>query len=148
MDLNLTTPALLFPAISLLLLAYTNRFLTLANLIRDLHARYTANPDQILLWQLRSLRYRVLLIKHMQGFGVASLLLCVVSMFALFVDWQLAGKVIFGVALLLMVVSLALSLREIQVSVDALNLRLSDIEELSERQRTDKSRLDDTVAHK
>ncbi len=116
MDLNLTTPALLFPAISLLLLAYTNRFLTLANLIRDLHARYTANPDQILLWQLRSLRYRVLLIKHM-----------------LFVDWQLAGKVIFGVALLLMVVSLALSLREIQVSVDALNLRLSDIEELAEQ---------------
>jgi hypothetical protein len=133
MDLSLTTPALLFPAISLLLLAYTNRFLTLANLIRDLHAKYTANPDQILLWQLRSLRYRVQLIKHMQGFGVASLLLCVVSMFALFVDWQLAGKVIFGVALLLMVVSLALSLREIQVSVDALNVRLSDIEELAEQ---------------
>lgn len=133
MELGLTTPALLFPAISLLLLAYTNRFLTLANLIRDLHAKYRANPDQILLWQLRSLRYRVLLIKHMQGFGVASLLLCVVSMFALFVDWQMAGKVIFGVALLLMVVSLALSLREIQVSVDALNVRLSDIEELAER---------------
>jgi hypothetical protein len=132
MELSLTTPALLFPAISLLLLAYTNRFLTLANLIRDLHAKYRANPDQILLWQLRSLRYRVLLIKHMQGFGVASLLLCVVAMFALFVDWQLAGKVIFGVALLLMVVSLALSLREIQISVDALNMRLSDIEELAE----------------
>lgn len=131
MELSLTTPALLFPAISLLLLAYTNRFLTLASLIRDLHARYTANPDQILLWQLRSLRYRVLLIKQMQGFGVASLLLCVVSMFTLFVDWQLAGKVVFGLALLLMVVSLALSLREIQVSVDALNLRLSDIEELA-----------------
>lgn len=131
MDLNLTTPALLFPAISLLLLAYTNRFLTLASLIRDLHARYMVNPDQILLWQLHSLRYRVLLIKHMQGFGVASLLLCVVSMFALFVEWQLAGKVIFAAALLLMVVSLALSLREIQVSVDALNMRLSDIEDLA-----------------
>ncbi len=146
MELGLTTPALLFPAISLLLLAYTNRFLTLANLIRDLHAKYRANPDQILLWQLRSLRYRVQLIKHMQGFGVASLLLCVVSMFVLFVDWQLAGKVIFGVALLLMVISLALSLREIQVSVDALNVRLSDIEELSERHSADNSRLDGTVA--
>lgn len=133
MEFNLTTPALLFPAISLLLLAYTNRFLTLANLIRDLHARYRASPDQILLGQLHSLRYRVLLIKHMQGFGVASLLLCVVSMFALFLDWQLAGKVIFGAALLLMVISLALSLREIQVSVDALNLRLGDIEELAEQ---------------
>lgn len=136
MDINVTTPALLFPAISLLLLAYTNRFLTLANLIRDLHAKYRANPDQILLWQLRSLRYRVLLIKHMQGFGVASLLMCVVSMFALFVDWRLAGTMIFGVALLLMAVSLVLSLREIQVSVDALNMRLSDIEELSHRPST------------
>lgn len=133
MELNLTTPALLFPAISLILLAYTNRFLTLANLIRDLHAKYTANPDHILLWQLRSLRYRVQLIKHMQGFGVGSLLLCVVSMGFLFVGWGDAGAAIFGVALLLMMISLALSLREIQVSVDALNLRLSDIEELAER---------------
>lgn len=133
MELNLTTPALLFPAISLLLLAYTNRFLTLATLIRDLHAKYRTSPDQILLWQLRSLRYRVLLIKHMQGFGVASFLLCAVSMFALFVDWVAAGKVVFGIALLLMVVSLALSLREIQVSVDALNVRLSDIEGLAEQ---------------
>ena len=131
MELGLTTPALLFPAISLLMLAYTNRFLTLANLIRELHARYTAHPDQILLWQLRSLRYRVLLIKHMQGFGVASLLLCVVDMFVLFMNWQDLGKVIFAIALLLMTVSLTLSLREIQVSVDALNMRLSDIEELA-----------------
>lgn len=137
MELGLTTPALLFPAISLLMLAYTNRFLTLANLIRELHARYTAHPDQILLWQLRSLRYRVLLIKHMQGFGVGSLLLCVVDMFVLFMNWQEVGKVIFAIALLLMTVSLALSLREIQVSVDALNMRLSDIEELAVSRESD-----------
>ncbi len=131
MEITLTTPALLFPAISLLLLAYTNRFLTLATLIRDLHAKYKANPEDILYWQLASLRYRVELIKRMQWFGVASLLLCVVCMFILFIGWALPGKIIFGVALLLMVVSLLVSLREIQVSVDALNLRLSDIEGLT-----------------
>lgn len=133
MEITLTTPALLFPAISLLLLAYTNRFLTLATLIRDLHAKYKAHPEDILYWQLASLRYRVELIKLMQWFGVASLLLCVVCMFILFIGWALLGKIIFGIALLLMVVSLLLSLREIQVSVDALNLRLSDIEGLTQK---------------
>jgi hypothetical protein len=39
-QLSLTTPALLFSAISLLLLAYTNRFLAYASVVRNLHARY------------------------------------------------------------------------------------------------------------
>jgi len=83
MEINLTTPALLFPAISLLLLAYTNRFLTLAALIRDLHARYKANPEDVLHGQIANLWYRVRLIKYMQALGVGSILLCTVSMFAL-----------------------------------------------------------------
>lgn len=128
MEIELTTPALLFPAISLLLLAYTNRFLTLAALIRDLHARYKNEPDEITYKQLGNLRYRVALIKDMQAFGVASLLFCVLCMFVLFAGWEFLGKVIFGISLILMMFSLALSLREIQVSVDALNLRLSDLE--------------------
>jgi Protein of unknown function (DUF2721). len=45
MEINLTTPALLFPAISLLLLAYTSRFLALAALMRELHVRYKTQPD-------------------------------------------------------------------------------------------------------
>jgi len=126
--IELTTPALLFPAISLLLLAYTNRFLTLANLIRELHARYKAERDQLIPGQIANLRYRVYLIKDMQAFGVASLLLCVVCMFVLFAGWELAGRLIFGISLVLMIASLALSLREIQVSVDALDLRLRDLE--------------------
>lgn len=128
MKIELTTPALLFPAISLLLLAYTNRFLTLANLIRELHARYKAERDQLIPGQIANLRYRVYLIKDMQAFGVASLLLCVVCMFVLFAGWELAGRLIFGISLVLMIASLALSLREIQVSVDALDLRLRDLE--------------------
>ena len=129
MELGLTTPALLFPAISLLLLAYTNRFLTLANLIRELHKSYKSNPEQIILAQISNLRYRVNLIRDMQAFGVLSLLLCVVCMFTLFAGWELVGRYIFGVSLILMMISLGISLREIQVSVGALNLRLNDLEE-------------------
>ena len=128
MEIDPTTPALLFPAISLLLLAYTNRFLSLAALIRDLHARYQTNPDEVLLGQLSNLRYRVRLIQHMQAYGVLSILCCVVCMLVLFAGWVLAGKVIFILSLLLMMLSLALSAREIQVSVGALDLHLRDIE--------------------
>ncbi len=128
MDIDLTTPALLFPAISLLLLAYTNRFLALAALIRDLHASYKEQPDEIIYRQIDNLRYRVVLIKQMQVYGVASLLFCVICMFVLFAGWIQAGKLIFGISLVLMMVSLGLSLREVQISVGALNLRLSDLE--------------------
>ena len=128
MEIDLTTPALLFPAISLLLLAYTNRFLALAALIRELHARYKANPDQVIKGQIDNLRYRVILIKDMQAFGVLSLLLCVVCMFVLFAGLALLGKVIFGASLILLIVSLTLSVREIQVSINALNLHLLDLE--------------------
>lgn len=128
MDLGLTTPALLFPAISLLLLAYTNRFLTLANLIRELHKSYKANPDEIILAQISNLRYRVVLIRNMQVYGIASFFLCVLCMFVLFAGQELLGKLIFAVSLLALMVSLGISFREIQVSVDALNYRLSDLE--------------------
>jgi hypothetical protein len=126
--LTLTTPALLFPAISLLLLAYTNRFLTLANLIRELHRSYKNNPEEIIMAQLANLRYRVKLIRNMQAFGVAAFFLCVLCMFMLFAGLVRFGEIVFGAALLLLMVSLALSFRETQVSVDALNFRLSDLE--------------------
>ena len=128
MEFNLTTPALLFPAISLLLLAYTNRFLTLATLIRELHARYKANGEEVLIAQISNLRYRVVLIRNMQAAAVSSLFLCVLCMFVLFAGQVDLGKIIFGISLLLMLASLAISLREILVSVDALTLRLRDLE--------------------
>jgi len=133
MDINLTTPALLFPAISLLLLAYTNRFLTLATLIRTLHAKYKEDPHDVILGQIKNLRKRVILIRNMQAFGVLSLLLCVVCMFLLFADKQMAGRLTFGVSLVLLIVSLALSAYEIQISVKALKLHLGDMEELKPR---------------
>ncbi len=133
MELTLTTPALLFPAISLLLLAYTNRFLTLAALIRELYARYKADPDPKIIGQLSNLRYRIVIIRNMQAFGVSSFFLCVLCMFVLFAGQLTLGKWIFGVSLVLLLVSLALSLREIQVSIDALTLQIEDVEELSRR---------------
>jgi hypothetical protein len=133
MELTLTTPALLFPAISLLLLAYTNRFLTLAALIRELYARYKADPDPKIIGQLANLRYRIVIIRNMQAFGVSSFFLCVLCMFVLFAGQPALGKWIFGLSLVLLLVSLGLSLREIQVSIDALTLQIEDVEELSRR---------------
>ena len=130
LPLTLTTPALLFPAISLLLLAYTNRFLVLAQLIRKLadeerNQHQETNTRQILL-----LRRRISLTKRMQLAGVLSFLLCTLSMFALFLSLQLTGMVLFGVSLVTLSVSLIYSLWEIQISTNALNVQLQDIEDL------------------
>ena len=129
MDISLTTPALLFPTVSLLMLAYTNRFLTLASIIRNLHACYKTAEDESLLGQITNLRYRVYLIRNMQIFGVLSLLFCVISMFALFLGWTAGGNWSFAIALMLMIVSMLISLRELMVSVGALDLLLLDMEE-------------------
>ena len=129
MEITITTPALLFPAISLLLLAYTNRFLTIAGLIRSLHASYQENKDQNIKDQISNLRKRVNLIKNMQLAGISSLTLCVVSMFAIYESWLTLGSVIFGVSLILLIISLVLSIIEIVISVKALNIHLRDIDD-------------------
>lgn len=127
MELTLTTPALLFPTISLLLLAYTNRFLAIANVIRGLHAKYESQPSEDILGQIESLRQRVWLIRNMQALGISSLFLCVLCMMIIYVGWQQGAKLIFGCSLLLLLVSLGLSFREIQLSTNALNLLLRDL---------------------
>ena len=127
--MDITTPALLFPAVTLLMLAYTNRFNTLAGIIRNLHSKYQTERNENLLAQISNLRYRVYLIRNMQIFGVLSLLLCIVSMFALFEGWTVMGQWSFTIALILMIISMVISLRELQVSVGALDLLLSEVEE-------------------
>lgn len=128
-NLTLTTPALLFSAISLILLAYTNRFLTIAQLVRSLHVQYKDNPTHILFGQIANLRKRVNLIKEMQIYGVGSLLFCVVSMFLIYVGKNLAAEIIFGIGLVLLIISLTISIWEIIISVKALNLHISDVEQ-------------------
>lgn len=127
MDITLTTPALLFPTISLLLLAYTNRFLGIANRIRDLHSKYRTSNDALLIRQIENLRRRVTLIRNMQAIGILSLLLCVLCMFLLFAGYATLGKYVFGASLLLLALSLAISLMEIQISTVAIGLELSDL---------------------
>lgn len=127
MELTLTTPALLFPTISLLLLAYTNRFLAIASVIRGLHARYESQPSDNILDQIESLRSRLKLIRNMQALGISSLFLCVLSMIVIYVGWQEGAKGIFGLSLVLLLLSLAVSFREIQLSVNALNLQLKNL---------------------
>ncbi|HEU4603788.1 MAG TPA: DUF2721 domain-containing protein [Steroidobacteraceae bacterium] len=126
--MSLTTPALLFPAISLLLLAYTNRFLTLATIIRQLHPGEGKAPTELARKQIAGLRYRVSLIRHMQTCGVVSFLLCAVSMFAIFIEADTAGQILFGLSLLLLTVSLILSLIEVLLSTNALSIVLDDME--------------------
>ena len=132
MRITLATPALLFSAISLLMLAFTNRFLALANLVRSLHAQYKEKPNALLFGQIRNLRRRLQLIKNMQIYGISSLLLCVLSMFLIYIKTQHVAEIVFAVAMLLMIISLILSIKEILISVHALNLHLSDIEETHE----------------
>lgn len=129
LDVSPIPPALLFPTVSLLMLAYTNRFLTLASIIRNLHARYKTEADENLLGQIANLRYRVYLIRNMQIFGVLSLLFCAISMFALFEGRTVGGNWSFAIALILMIVSMLISLRELMVAVGALDLLLLDMEE-------------------
>lgn len=126
--MTLTTPALLFPAISLLLLAYTNRFLTLAQVIRQMHPNIIGDQAELIRRQLGGLKRRIDLIKRMQGFGVLSFILCALSMFALFIELQTAGKILFGLSLLALAVSLIISLLEVMVSTEALNIVLTDME--------------------
>ena len=129
MEFTLTTPALLFSAISLLLLAYTNRFLALAALMRDLRLRYKENHDPKIKGQIANLTYRIKIIRDMQVTGVASFFLCVVCMILYFVGQAVIAQWMFGVSLVMLLVSLAMSLRELQVSIDALTLQMQDLDE-------------------
>lgn len=128
MDISLTTPALLFPAVSLILLAYTNRFLALAALTRSLHERWSETHDPKIPPQIESLRYRVRLIRRMQTLGVSAILLCVVAMFCLFENWLRAGAWFFAASLVALSLSLTVSLHEIQLSGRALDMQLADME--------------------
>lgn len=127
MDITLTTPALLFSTISLILLAYTNRFLALGSRIRTLYDRYQDSHGPSLLAQIESMRMRVNLIRLMQLYGVVSLFLCVLCMFFLFAGLVAMGKFLFGLSLLALLVSLGLSTREIHISTQALNIQLESL---------------------
>ncbi|MEO6734168.1 MAG: DUF2721 domain-containing protein [Ferruginibacter sp.] len=133
LELSINTPALLFPAITLLMLAYTNRFLSLAALVRTLHGEYMkGEKEKNILRQIRSIRTRLNLIRYMQSFGVLSFLCCVICMYLIFRGWMMLAYWVFAFSLLFLLFSIILSLLEINKSTKALELQLSDIEDLSE----------------
>lgn len=127
-EFSLTTPALLFSAVSLIMLAYTNRFLSYAQLVRNLKDQYLQNRSEVTAAQIANLRKRLYLTRSMQILGISSLFFCVVSMFLAYVDFRILSAYVFGLALLLLIASLAVSIREIQISVKALEIHLQDIE--------------------
>jgi len=127
-ELTLITPTFLFSAISLLMLAYTNRFLSYSQLVRTLKDKYMENPTAVTAAQIANLRKRLSLTRAMQMLGIISLFLCVVTVFLIYIGLQVVGAYIFGLALVLLICSLGISVREIQISIQALDLYLSDME--------------------
>lgn len=131
MELQLSTPALLFSAITLLMLAFTNRFLATASLIRGLHKQYLENPDKnIIVDQIQNLKKRLNMIKNMQLCGVLSFLLCVICMYLIFKEFTVAANYVFVASMVALLISLLISFWEIQISTKALNLELADMEEI------------------
>ena len=128
MSLTITTPSILFPAISLLMLAYTNRFLALSQLIRSLYQNYEEDHSKNTLLQIKHLRQRVFLIRLMQTFGASAILFCTLSIFALLLKYENTGLYLFVISTLLFLGSITSSLVEILMSGKALDVLLSSIE--------------------
>jgi hypothetical protein len=133
MEIVLTIPALLFPAISLLLPAFSNQFNALASLIRGLKKRYSSTHSPSIIGQIDNLRERLILIRNLQGMGIFSMFLPVLCLVVLYAGEPTLGKYLFGSSLLTLLFSLALSLREIQISVKTLNMELNEFEVEKER---------------
>ena len=130
-QISINTPALLFPAITLLMLAYTNRFLALATLIRNLHTKYKQvhEDHDVIRAQIKNLRQRLNLVKSMQACGIISFFFCVLSMLFFYLQHETWAFSIFGISLIFLLISLALSLHEIFISTKALEIELKDMEE-------------------
>jgi hypothetical protein len=126
MDFNLQTPTLLFSAISLLMLAYTNRFVVIANLIRELYARHEQDPTEITYHQLVNLRKRMRIIRNMQVFGGVSFFFSVLSLLLILFGFDFLAKSAFGLSVILLLISLSLLILELQISVNALNIQLKE----------------------
>lgn len=137
--IEINTPAILFPAISLLMLAYTNRYLALASLIRKLHSDYVAGHEPAVRAQIENLRFRMRLIRQMQLLGMISLLICLISVIVLLIGWETGGTVLFGIALVVMAASIFQCAREIKHSGGALDILLRQMETAEDQYDRDHS---------
>ena len=124
MDLTLTTPAIFFPAISLLLLAYSNRFLAIGSRVRSLYATYKTSKDDLVFQEIESLKKRIVLIRYMQLLGITAFLCCVLCIFLMFAGCIGIAQLVFGMSMILLMASLVLSACEIHASINALDIHL------------------------
>lgn len=129
MELNLSIPALLFPAISLTMLAYNARYLAIAALIRQLHQKYQETGSTSIEEQVKKLRKRLTIIKNMQATAIFSFLLAVITMALIFLNYEILAKLVFGISLFALMISLILSFVEVQLSTKALSIQLKDMEQ-------------------
>ena len=130
MELSISTPALLFSTVSLLMIAFTNRFMSMESLIRALHVKFQKNPEDAIFKQIENLRLRMKLIQSMQIIAIFSLLLSVICMFLLFMNEEIIARWFFGIGLIGMSLALSLSAWEITISTKALEVELSDMEDI------------------
>lgn len=126
-EITLATPALLFSAISLIMLAYTNRFVAYTQVIRSLKDRYDKAPSEDLAAQIETLHKRLLLTRRMQRLGIGSLFICVLTMFVIYIGMLVIAAYMFAIALILLMLSLAFSVWEIQISSKSIELLLHDM---------------------
>ena len=127
LDFSYSTPALLYPAISLLFLAFTNRFISYADLIRNLHKRWQDERSSLVKDQIQNLRIRMALIRWMQVIGALALVSATVCMFLLFLRLIFIAEIVFSIAIVLMMISLMLLVIEILISMKALDIQLNDM---------------------
>lgn len=135
MTLNITDPAIMFSGISLLFLAYTNRYLALANVIRSLNKNLKSHDEKNRIAQIQNLHTRTNLIKFMQAVGVISFLFCIASMMLLYWQMQQLGEISFVISLISMIVSLIISLVEILISGESLKMELERTQAHIHRQK-------------
>ena len=128
MELTLGIPALLFPAISLTMLAYNARYLAIAALIRQLHQKFEETGSKSVGLQVQKLRKRLTIIKNMQATAIFSFLLAVITMSLIYVQLSFWANFVFGVSLLALMISLILSFIEVQLSTKALEIQLKSME--------------------
>ncbi len=126
-ELTISVPTLFFSALSIMVLAYSSKFFAYGNIIRKLHQEYKSSPDEDIINQIKNLRRRLSIIRNMQICGITGLLLCVISMFNIYIDNNNLATYIFGIALILFICALLFIIKEILISTKALELKLKNL---------------------
>ena len=134
MVLDLTTAALMFPAIPFLMLTFGTRFTVVSELIRKIHDEYASeiNLDDVrtkrMLGEISTLKKRLLMIQINQTLTSLSFFVNLLTIFALFMGHQNLSKLLFGIVLILLMLAIILFIVEIGIATKSLNLHLEDLD--------------------